>query len=155
MRSIKTNIEIKVEIVNIVKIDVVKTKFCTNNQKSLKIIISLIFRQGDRWEVRREIESHFSSLLIWEKRRNFFQFPFSHEKRKVIFLNFSFYMKKKLIFHLWKKEKWHIFCEKRRDFFQFLVAHEKKKRAFFFNFLEKQRNSLLISFLNDYSVFRK
>ena len=43
VRSIEANIEIKVKIVNIVKINVVKTKFRTNKQRNLIMIISLIF----------------------------------------------------------------------------------------------------------------
>ena len=42
MRSIETNIEIKVKIVNIAKIDDVKTRFRAKKSKNLKIIISLI-----------------------------------------------------------------------------------------------------------------
>ena len=45
IRSIETNIKLKIKIVNIAKIDVVKTKFRAKKLKSLKIIISLIFQK--------------------------------------------------------------------------------------------------------------
>ena len=45
MRSIETIIKIKAKIVNITKIDVVKTKFRAIKQKNLKIIILLIYRK--------------------------------------------------------------------------------------------------------------
>ena len=45
MRSIETIIKIKIKIVNIAKIDVVKTKFRAMKQRNLKIIISLIYQR--------------------------------------------------------------------------------------------------------------
>ena len=45
VRSIETNKEVEVKMANIVKIDVVKAKFRTQKQKSLKIVISLIFQR--------------------------------------------------------------------------------------------------------------
>ena len=45
MRSIEANIEIKIKIVIIAKIDVVKTKFRAKKSKNQKIIISLIFQR--------------------------------------------------------------------------------------------------------------
>ena len=45
MRSIETNIKIKVKIVNIAKIDIVKTKFGAKKRKNLKIVILLIFQK--------------------------------------------------------------------------------------------------------------
>ena len=45
MRSIEANIKIKIKIVNIAKIDVVKTKFRAKKSKNQKIIISLIFQK--------------------------------------------------------------------------------------------------------------
>ena len=45
VRSIETNIKIKVKVVNIAKIDVVKTKFRAKKSKNLKIIISFIFQK--------------------------------------------------------------------------------------------------------------
>ena len=45
MQSIETIIKIKAKIVNIVKIDVVKTKFPAMKQRNVKIIILLIFRK--------------------------------------------------------------------------------------------------------------
>ena len=47
MRSIETSIKIKIKIkiVNIAKIDVVKTKFRAEKRKNLKIRISLIFQK--------------------------------------------------------------------------------------------------------------
>ena len=45
IRSIEAIIEIKVKMVNIAKIDVVKTKFRAIKQRNLKIIISLIYQR--------------------------------------------------------------------------------------------------------------
>ena len=45
MRSIETNMKIEAEIVNIAKIDVVKTKFRAKKRKKLKIVILLIFQK--------------------------------------------------------------------------------------------------------------
>ena len=45
MRSIEAIIRIKIKIVNIAKIDVVKTKFRAKKSKNLKIVILLIFEK--------------------------------------------------------------------------------------------------------------
>ena len=45
MRITKTIKKVKIKISDIVKIDVVKMKFCIKKQKNLKIIISLIFQE--------------------------------------------------------------------------------------------------------------
>ena len=45
MRSIETIIKIKIKIVNIAKIDVLKTKFRAMKQRNLKIIILLVYQK--------------------------------------------------------------------------------------------------------------
>ena len=48
----------------------------------------IIKRQGDRWEMRKEMRSHLPSLPTWEKRRNFFNFSFHMRERKEFFSTF-------------------------------------------------------------------
>ena len=120
-------------------IDLSKINYFKCCQKKHYARDCIAFEQSDRWEVGREVGSHFPSLSTWGKGRDFSQFLFPHEK--------------KMIFHLWKRGKWHIFCGKGRDFFQFPFPHGGKGRAFFFNSLGKGRDSLPISFPNDHPAF--
>ena len=61
--------------------------------------------QSDREEKKRNAKSHISH----EKKRDFFQFLFSHMRRGIFFSIF------------------HLACEKRRDFFQFLFSYKKNE----------------------------
>ena len=58
--------------------------------RTFLLLLTIFELQSDRWRMRREMRSHFSFLFTWEKRRNFFQFFFSHERGKITFFKFFF-----------------------------------------------------------------